>query len=329
MGKVFEEAASFKNDWKEIDNSIPLPEMTVSVVIPVYLPTNLDEVIDHLAKIGGIKEIILIDDFYQGKPGIEKFDVEGIIIKYFRNKLDSGSPHVRNVGVAQAEGDILVFMDQDMFLDPEFIISARKYLAANNNHAVVLGLRDTVPYDKIAKYDNWVRANGDNDWRMNTKVEDYLIDITAGGVGDINYRCEVGKNLRIYDTTNKLRDFGVTRENIVGVWDLPSMVIGHSIAVTYEDYCTIGRFPEFVVGWGGDDMAFGFLAVAHHIPIILTNCVSYHIQHKPHSGSLDENKKELILNMKKYQEWATGIDEFPTCEIETWKEWTERIYPES
>ena len=103
----------------------------------------------------------------------------------------------------------------------------------------------------------------------------------------------------------------IATEKTIGYWDLPSMVISHSMAIAKNEFFRIGGFPEWISGWGGEDIVIGFLAVAAGNPIMMTDSVSYHIQHPPYSGSEQQKIFELKRNIEYYRAWANNVDEFP------------------
>ena len=67
MGKIFDSALAHNNDWKEpIGNE--KTNQKISVVIPVYHPRYLKEVLDHLSKLDGIYEVITVFDGMDDDP---------------------------------------------------------------------------------------------------------------------------------------------------------------------------------------------------------------------------------------------------------------------
>ena len=104
------------------------------------------------------------------------------------------------------------------------------------------------------------------------------------------------------------------------------MVISHTLAIPRKEFIRIGGFPEWIIGWGCEDIALGFLAVAHHLLVIPTEVGSYHIMHAPHSGSEEKKWEEMKKNLKNYKEWSIAIDENPAINEEKIKERVKIIY---
>ena len=67
MGRLYNAARNFVNDWIEPVCG-DLNDPTISVIIPVYKPTHLDVVIQHLNKIAKSIEVVLVDDSGEDIP---------------------------------------------------------------------------------------------------------------------------------------------------------------------------------------------------------------------------------------------------------------------
>jgi len=103
--------------------------MKVSVVIPTYYrPKDLSELFDSLLK-QTVKplEIIVVDDTpsniiekvcakYRGR--FERFNLK---LVYVRNYKERSASIARNIGASIATGDIILFLDSDIILYPDYI----------------------------------------------------------------------------------------------------------------------------------------------------------------------------------------------------------------
>lgn len=309
MGKLYKQSLSFYNNWQE-SNYTNSEHKKISVVIPVYHPRYLKEVLKHLSKLNNIYEVVAVFDSFDDNPNyiIDNYSFNLIIIQHDKNR---NAPAANNTGAIYTTGDIILFLDQDMILSPKFIPNALNLLKANNYKGLIVGFRDTVEFNDVPSLENWKESNYSNDWRIRTPVNDNYLDLTVSNCGSSNNNCKNNSILEIYKVSDKFRKLGTRKESTLGFWDLPCMVISHTLAIPRKEFINIGGFPEWIIGWGGEDIALGFLAISNHLLIIPTEVGSYHIKHNPHSGSEEKKWSEMRENLKKYKEWSKSIDSFP------------------
>ena len=107
---------------------------TVSVIIPLY---NAERFLDRcirsvLSQTVGDFEVILIDDGSTDESGslCRKFQEQDDRIIYLRQE-NRGVSSARNRGIDVAQGEFVVFVDADDWLDPHFL---EKLLAAQKKH---------------------------------------------------------------------------------------------------------------------------------------------------------------------------------------------------
>jgi len=118
--------------------------MKVSVVIPTYYRSeDLSELFDSLLK-QTVKplEVIVVDDTpsniieevcakYQGK--FERFNIK---LVYVRNYMERSAAIARNIGASIATGDIILFLDSDVVVYPDY---AEKILEVFEKRSNALG----------------------------------------------------------------------------------------------------------------------------------------------------------------------------------------------
>lgn len=108
--------------------------MNISIIIPTFnryddLSQTLDSIFHQTTS---PEEILIIDDsdnesisnLINGESS--RFDKRGIDLKYFRNPHQKGSGIARNFGMKLAFGDIILFLDDDVILDPDYITEILK-----------------------------------------------------------------------------------------------------------------------------------------------------------------------------------------------------------
>jgi len=104
-------------------------EMKVSIVIPTYYRSkDLTELFDSLLR-QSVKpfEVIVVDDTPTDaiknvcEEYCGKFRELGIKLIYIRNQREPSLTIARNIGVNMAKGDIILFLDSDVILYPDYI----------------------------------------------------------------------------------------------------------------------------------------------------------------------------------------------------------------
>jgi len=131
----------------------------ISVVIPTYYRcVELSELFDSiLRQTINPAEVIVVDDHTPNdtiKIVCEEYELKfekiNTDLKYLRNPRHRSAAVARNVGIENASGDIIIFLDSDMILYQEFI---EKILEVFNNNSNALGVQgwmiNNIEYNKI------------------------------------------------------------------------------------------------------------------------------------------------------------------------------------
>lgn len=103
--------------------------LQVSVIVPTYCrATDLSELLDSIIRQTTLpSEIIIIDDSPDDsvisvcKKHEPFFEENGTHIIYAKNFKERSSAIARNVGVQMAKGEIILFLDDDIVLDRDFV----------------------------------------------------------------------------------------------------------------------------------------------------------------------------------------------------------------
>ena len=97
---------------------------TVSVIIPTYNRKDLlREVLNSLAQQTYPKdhfEVIIVDDGSTDGTAAISTEYFPFVLRYFWQS-NQGDAIARNLGVGQSQADILVFLDDDMFVEPDYL----------------------------------------------------------------------------------------------------------------------------------------------------------------------------------------------------------------
>ncbi len=120
--------------------------MKISVIVPTYcrqddLKKCLCSLLDQHAL---PQEILVVDNSPDGcaeavvRPLESMGSSRGVFIRYVQGKVNS-LPAARNLGIDQTDGDILVFIDDDVVLDRFYLEEIRKVYKSNPEVAGVQG----------------------------------------------------------------------------------------------------------------------------------------------------------------------------------------------
>ena len=88
----------------------------ISAIIPNHSNKNLDKVIDEVKKFKPI-EIIIINNNLEADDSISTNDT----IKYYNISKKNNASTNRNYGASKAQGDFLLFVDNDVLIDSDYI----------------------------------------------------------------------------------------------------------------------------------------------------------------------------------------------------------------
>lgn len=153
----------------------------VSVIVPVYnveeyLPRCLDSLCrQSLTNI----EILLIDDASADRCGTicDAYADKDVRIRVFHNKINQGLSVARNIGIAKANGDYLMFVDSDDWVHEDFCKAA--YECAERYQADLVMFK----FHNIKKNDGfWKIRNTDNIILSGFKTRLESIELLQKGV---------------------------------------------------------------------------------------------------------------------------------------------------
>lgn len=275
-------------------------EEKVSVIIPTYnsfeslkltLSSLDNQKLDSKQK--KLIEVIVIDDGSTDDTIDilkEKFSFN---LRYFKQN-NLGRVYARNLGATLALGKILIFLDSDVVLEEHFLnehICRHHYL----EKLVLLSFKENMPMPKnhIKFFLKNKKPNITKDFRFEKKVKKSWLRMHRH-VRSIEIR-----KVKLLEETNNFKSFG--KDKVLGVWDLPSMVVTNALSIKKADFEKIGGLNLQFKGWGMEDTFLGSCLIAqgnYIVPCFSTGV--YHIEHKPRSGSLNKQIAEFNRNVLVY-----------------------------
>ena len=136
--------------------------MQVSVVIPTYNRVKaLDECLGSIISQTILpKEVIIVDDSDNDVIEIlighrnHEFEEKKIFLKYIRNKKEKSLTIARNVGIENATGDVILFLDDDVILDENYI---NEILRVYEEYPNALGVQGYITNTNFSKIRNSIK----------------------------------------------------------------------------------------------------------------------------------------------------------------------------
>jgi len=281
-----------------------------SIVIPVY--NTGESILKTLRSINrqnltGINfEVIIVDDGSETpvKDVVDKISAQlsfqPVIV---RKEKNSGSAQTRNVGATIASNDVLVFVDGDIVLTQNYLyehLLRHKVL----RKAVFVSFKENVdqgdPRITEQSIDGGVPFP---DYKNDLRITKYL-DKDAMGYYTDSYLAD-GDVFSILTETDYFKGLGYGRR--IGVFDLPSMVVGHNFTISRKYFHEIGGFDSTLDGYGLEDSYIGIKAIssgAFVVPVL--SCGVYHIDHPTRRGDTDQLRKEFERNSEKIKTFLSS-----------------------
>jgi glycosyltransferase involved in cell wall biosynthesis len=246
----------------------------ISVIIPARdMAYSLLAVLDSIAaqQTYARTEVIVVDDGSADGTGqlARQHPLRPIVAQL---PAPLGAAAARNVGVALATSETVVFADADMILPPHALADVA---ARADSRLILVGFRHNIPY----------RPGGDDRPLMPGGPADLAADHR------VNWRAPAGQQLiysgitldqpvegRPLDATYDLRQLGFARTYYD--WDLPRMVVTALLAAPRQAVLEVGGFdPRFgAIGWGSEDTYLGAALIGVGLMVApLRQLVCYHV----------------------------------------------------
>lgn len=120
------------------------PAPTISVVVPAFnAPAYLTRCLDALARSSLPFELIVVDDASTDPAAVAVMQRAGA--GYLRMERNGGPAVARNAGARRASGDLVVFIDSDVIVQPDTLEKLARVFAEEPDVTACFGSYDTEP----------------------------------------------------------------------------------------------------------------------------------------------------------------------------------------
>lgn len=274
--------------------SIIIPSFNSERTILKTLLSIESQAIDR--KLKKMLDVIVIDDGSTlSITQLIKKDQFSFNLRIIRLEQNEGLSNARNLGVDLSKYPHILFLDSDILLAKNYISTHSAFLQMFSNCLFV-------------------------SMKKNIEIDNFLIEeekISKGLVPPVEYddkrivrEFEGGSfwselvthktSVEALSESNLFKKLGYGRH--ISGYDLSSVVIGHNMSLNKDTHQSVGGFSNEFKGWGMEDTYFGTKVIAKGcfvVPLIGTGV--YHINHLPRSGSSENQKEELEMNLNTYK----------------------------
>ncbi|MGN7297451.1 glycosyltransferase [Ferdinandcohnia sp. SAFN-114] len=290
-------------------------ETKVSVIMPNYnkYPQNLLALKSF--ELQNFKkdefEVLLVDDASTDSSISiliqEKFSFP---FKYIRSHTNIGRPSVRNLGIIHARGEVIVFLDAEILVKPDFIY--QHYMAHQNNKSVAVSGSMILRGVYSMYYPNFSISQKRH---LNNMLKLYGKDIQELCENEPNNPLQIlsDKDINNQNFINlsfgkeHQRHFKKTLFNIFGnemeKFHFPWFIFcTGNVSVKLKDLKKVGFFEEYP-GYGWDDIEMGYRL--HKAGIQIVNhpgLVTFHQEHPIAETNNNDADRNFYFFFKKYTE---------------------------
>ncbi|OGH24951.1 MAG: hypothetical protein A3B47_02505 [Candidatus Levybacteria bacterium RIFCSPLOWO2_01_FULL_39_24] len=249
-------------------------------------------------------EIIIIND---GSPiCLEKLVTQAAKVystTYLKLKKNYGAATARNLGLLYAKNEVVFFLDEDMVVPNDFIVShLLRHIFLKD--CIIVGFRQNISLRNL---------------NLRTNRLDKIIAVTPNYKNDFRYKRFVPQewsgiyrnvpvdnfNKEYYPLINSrfFRDYG--KGKLIGVWDLPSMFLSCNVSVRRRHITELGGFDMRFKNCGMEDVHLGAKLIAKGLYLIPNlHATAYHLvdvdsNSKQRTSIADyERKLDLYYNLR-------------------------------
>lgn len=290
----------------------------VSIIIPSYnrYPQNLltlyslqNQTFDHTKL-----EVILVDDASSDETlQIHKKFHPPYSLKYIRNKKNMGRSRARNIGIDEANGEIIIFLDAEMVVNPDFVQTHYQHHQSHNRMVLTgaLGYHTLYSFifpqfnnDEINRITQLVQIDDVFLKRFETfsktKRPTQLVfkeDIDSKRFQKLSYFSQSSLDQRTISL------FG---EKLTGSQMPWIAFLTGNVSLSKELLQTAGHFEETFTGWGFEDWELGYRLFKCGATFAYNQHVASY--HQEHPVTDNHNWEASLKNFYLFQQKHPDID---------------------
>ncbi|MFP5109870.1 glycosyltransferase family 2 protein [Neobacillus sp. C211] len=299
-------------------------EFEVSVIILSYnrYPLNLFTLyaLENQSFDLSKMEVIFIDDASSDNTSLLKEYHPPYSFKYVRNESNLGIAGTRNKGYKMAQGKIILFLDAEIIMHPDYIRNHHSH-HMTNEQVVVIGKQSEKLYSFLFPKFNSGQINDIYYLAKNRQlVEERLGKVLQQKINKSNLQ-DLIKNLKepiqlLSETEIKnstyLKSFSVSKiylHEIFEQWEenfnnspLAWMAcVGSNFSIKRDLIGIVGGYDESFRGWGHEDIEFSYRLYKAGTKFVFDpNLIRYHQEHPIPVEKRKEGRKNMILLQQKH-----------------------------
>ncbi|WP_164821214.1 glycosyltransferase family A protein [Paenibacillus koleovorans] len=265
-------------------------------------------------------EVILVDDASTDKTYRLTSFQAAYSFRYFRNSVNRGLAYTRNVGIRHAQGRVLIFLDAEMLVGPDYVAQHyRHHLDADNK--IVVGMYKRKVYSNL--FPDFVESQ----WKELRKLErgsnavKQLLERRLEMARDKTPLEQIVKakkkriplirrndlayasRLERLSVPGRYSDFVLDQfgQDLSGIRLAWLSCLGSNHSATTRIVRQIGGYCEDFVEWGEEDLEFAYrMHQAGAVYVLDQDLIRYHQEHPPAAAKLTGGRGNWVLFQKKH-----------------------------
>jgi glycosyltransferase involved in cell wall biosynthesis len=300
--------STYKNG-KRIDTKM-------SVILPTYNKFHEIILTLHSLECQTFKkdefEVIIVDDgSNDNTPTIIKDYFFSFPLKYIRANQNIGRPKVRNLGVKNASGTIITFLDSEILVNPDFI--SNHYAAHMKKEKIVVSgsmvlsgiftsFHPGFNKDQISRLYGLIPSYPEtslNIWNMNEKNKPFQL-LSENEIYSQNFQKLSFEKPHVQ--AYKISLFNIFGNELTG-YQFPWLLFcTGNVSVKAKAFMEAGLFEEFP-GYGWDDIEMGYRLYKRGYSFLNhTGLIAYHQEHPVAESNSNDAVKNFARVFNKYPE---------------------------